>query len=318
MVRIVEKRLVGRLDICGVAFGLEDPGADLLFVDAQFHDRVFKIAGHRERPELHALRLNFRDIRRRRFGGRGNRDRRHCEVAVDVHNKGVVSDFGFFDLAVQRRQFDALAVGGSVGLGGEFRGARGDSVVEFRARDDFVDQIPVGCALATDAFGRGAEKIGPVMAHLALVNQTGQTAGARQHRQQGQFGQRHGGGTVVDQHDVIAGQRQFVTTAGTGAVDGRQKTDTRIVVGVLDPIAGLVGEFAEIDLVGVRRLGQHPDVGAGAEYPVLVRRQDHRPHLRMFETNALQCVVEFDIDAEVVGIQFQLVAGEQRGVFVHI
>ena len=36
----------------------------------------------------------------------------------------------------------------------------------------------------------------------------------------------------------------------------------------------------------------------------------------MLETDALECVVQFDVDTEVVGIEFQLVAGLDAGILV--
>ena len=58
-----------------------------------------------------------------------------------------------------------------------------------------------------------------VAAHLALVDHARQAAGARQHREQRHFRQRHGGGAVIGQHDVIGRQRQLIAAAGRGAVD---------------------------------------------------------------------------------------------------
>jgi hypothetical protein len=80
--------------------------------------------------------------------------------------------------------------------------------------------------------------------------------------------------------------------------------------GILDGVSGLVGEFAEIDLVGVARARQHADIGAGAENPRLAGAQQHGAHLRMLEAQPLESVGELDVDPEVVGIELELVALE--------
>ena len=82
---------------------------------------------------------------------------------------------------------------------------------------------------------------------------------------------------------------------------------------ILDAVAGLVGEFAEIDLLGVARLAQHVDVGAGAEHALLAARQNDDPHLGMLEADAVERVVELDIDPEVVGVELQPVARGKPG-----
>ena len=112
----------------------------------------------------------------------------------------------------------------------------------------------------------GAEHIGQVAPHLALVGQPGQAAGAGQDAEQRHLGQRHRRAAVVDQHDVVAGQRQLVAAAGRGAAKRRQVALPGIGRGVLDREPRLVGELAEIDLVRVRRPGQRADIGAGAEH----------------------------------------------------
>ncbi|KAG1425778.1 hypothetical protein G6F57_023361 [Rhizopus arrhizus] len=68
----------------------------------------------------------------------------------------------------------------------------------------------------------------------------------------------------------------------------------------------------------MRRQPQHEDIGAGTEDAVLHAGHDHAPHFRMFEADALQGVMQFDVHAQVVGVQLQLVAGAQAAVFRHI
>src|SRR5690606_7213650 len=92
----------------------------------------------------------------------------------------------------------------------------------------------------------------------------------------------------------------------------------RLAAGSLDGVARFVGELAEVDLVLVRGLAQHPDVGAGTEHAVLAGPQYHGLHAGVFETQPLNGVVQFDVDAQVVGIELQLIAGKQTAGFVHV
>ena len=70
--------------------------------------------------------------------------------------------------------------------------------------------------------------------------------------------------------------------------------------------------------MGVGRAGQHADIGAGAEHPILARAQQHHLHAGMLETQPLHGVGEFDVDAEIVGIQLELIAFEQPAILVDI
>ncbi len=218
----------------------------------------------------------------------------------------------------QRGQRNAFAVAVAPGGGGEFPGALGDLGLQLAVRHDLVDQPPLHRALALDALLDGAEIIGVVAAHLALVDHPRQPAGARQHRQQRHFRQRHRGCAVVGKDDVIGGKCEFVSAAGSRAVDDGDKTLAGVLGQILQPVAGLVGEFAEVDLVGVGGAGEHPDVGASAEHPVLGRSHHHHLHAGMFETQPLHRVGQLDIDAEIVGIQLELITLEQPAVLVDV
>src|SRR5208282_4407764 len=63
------------------------------------------------------------------------------------------------------------------------------------------------------------------------------------------------------------------------------------------------------------RLPEHVDVGAGAEDPLLAAGQDDRAHLGMLEADAVQRVVQLDVDAEIVGIELEPIAGEEPALF---
>ena len=191
-------------------------------------------------------------------------------------------------------------------------------LIELGVRHHLVDQPPFDRALALDALFGGAEHVGVVAAHLALVGDAGEPAGAGQHREQRQLRQRHGRGAVVGQDDVVGGERQLIAAAGAGAGDDADHALAGKFAGVLDGVAGLVGELAEVDLVGMGRARQHADVGAGAEHPRLAGAQQDDAHLRMLEAQPLQRVGQLDIDAEIVGVELELIAFEQRRVLVDV
>jgi hypothetical protein len=157
-----------------------------------------------------------------------------------------------------------------------------------------------------------------VAAHLTLVGDAGEPAGARQYRQQRQFRQRNRRRTVVDQHDMVGRKRKLVTATGRGSVDHTDGLQAGGGARVLDAVAGFVGELAEIDLVGVGRARQHADIRASAEHARLGRTQQQYLHLRMLETQPLDHVGKLDVNAKVVGVELQLVALEQSALLVDI
>ena len=201
---------------------------------------------------------------------------------------------------LERAEHDAVGVVGSIGLGGAGERSRPHELGEGRRWRDRVDQPPLDGLLALDAFDLRGEHVGEVAAHVALVDDPRQPAGAGQHREQRHLGQRHRRGAVVDEEDLVAGQRQLVAAAGGGAID-RGDHDLAALGGhLLDAVARLVGELAEADLVGVRCRGEHLDVRAGAEELVEPTGDDDGLDARMLEAQALQRVVQLDVDAEVV------------------
>ena len=190
--------------------------------------------------------------------------------------------------------------------------------LELAVRHDLVDQPPLQRALALDAFLDGAEIVGVIAAYLALVDHAGQPASAGQHGKQRQFWQRHRRRTIVGEHDVIGRQRQLIAASGRGPVDHANKALPRVRAGILQPVAGLIGELAEVDLVGMRGARKHADVGAGAEHPVFRRTQHHHLDAGMLEPEPLHGVRQFDIDAKVIGIQLELITFEQAAILVDI
>ena len=87
---------------------------------------------------------------------------------------------------------------------------------------------------------------------------------------------------------------------------------------VFDAVAGLVGELAEVHLVGVGGVGQHADIGAGTEHARLAERSTTTRTCRMLEAQPLDGVGQFDVDAEIVGVELQLVALEQRALLIDV
>jgi len=143
--------------------------------------------------------------------------RRRIALDLDLHAR--IGDGVGSDRALDRRQGDALRVARPVGLGGQLPGGVLHGLLELGVGRHLVDQAPLDRAGALDAFLGGAEGIGQITPHLALVGDPREAARSRQHRQQRQLGQRHGGAAVIGQQDVIGRQRQLVAAAGRRAAD---------------------------------------------------------------------------------------------------
>ena len=115
--------------------------------------------------------------------------------------------------ARQRAQCNATRDVGLAGSCREFPRALGDRFVEFRVGHDLIHQPPLDSALALDPLLDRAEDIGSVASDLALVGNAREPTGSGQHGKQRNLRQRHGGGAIVSQHDVVAGERELVPTA---------------------------------------------------------------------------------------------------------
>ena len=206
----------------------------------------------------------------------------------------------------------------AAGPGSELARTRSNGLFEFRARHDFIDQPPIDRAFSFHPLLGGAEKVGMVAPHFSLVGDARQPAGARQYCKQRQFRQGDGGRAVIHQHDVVGRQCEFIAAAGSRAVDRADGLQAGILAQILDAVARLVGEFAEVDFVRMARAGEHADIGAGAEHPRLARPQHHHPHLRVLEAQPLNRIGKFDIDAKIVGVELELVAFEQPALLVDV
>ena len=87
---------------------------------------------------------------------------------------------------------------------------------------------------------------------------------------------------------------------------------------IFDTVAGLVRELAEVHLPGVAGQAEHEDVRARTEDPLLHAGNDDGAHFRMLEADPVQGIAELDIDPEIVGIELQLVAGDQAAFLGHV
>src|SRR5471032_2206704 len=245
---MLEQCRVGGEQRACVAFGLEDPGADVEFVRAHAQDGVVEFTGELQGPPIGACRDDFvyarLRIRRRRFRNKG------CGAAgsVDADIDSRIAQAVVAIRALDTRQGNALRSGRPVALPGQFQRAGVHRFLEYVRLHDFIDQTPLLRALAAHPFNNGAEDIGAVVADLAFIGYTSETAGAGQHTQQRHFGQRDGRRAVVDQIDFIARERHFISAAGARAVDRCEEFDTRVARRIFYTVARLVGELAEVDL----------------------------------------------------------------------
>ena len=181
--------------------------------------------------------------------------------------------------------------------------------------DDFIDEAPVFGALAADAVGIGAEHVGVIAADFALVGHAREAAGAGQNAEQRKFGEADGGRAIVDEDDVVAGEREFVAAAGGRAVERGEKFQAGVCAGVFDSVARFIGEFAEVHFPRVGAEAEHVNVCAGAEDAIFRAGDDDGANFGMLEADALERVVEFDVDAKIVGVELEFVAGAQAAVF---
>ena len=128
------------------------------------------------------------------------------------------------------------------------------------------------------------------------------------------------GRAVVGQDDVVGGERQLIAAAGRGAVDGADDSAGRNSRSASSmPLRVSLVNLQKLTLWAWRRAGQHADIGAGAEHRGSCPSAAPPPCTsRMLEAQPLHGVGELDIDAEIVGIQLELIAFEQAAVLVDV
>ena len=247
-----------------------------------------------------------------------NGESRGARSAVDRHRHMRIAQGVGFDCALDRGQRDALGGRGAVAGCGKRQCALANRGGELRRLGDRVDEAPGQRLFAAHAFARGAEDIRQVVADMALVGEPRQAAGAGQDAEQRHLRQADRARAIVDEDDLVARERQLVAAAGARAVDGGEKPEPLMLRRVFQAVAGLVGEFAEVHLPRMAGDAEHEDVGAGAEHPLAGAGDDHGAHRGMLKADAVDGVGELDIDAEIVAVELELIAGAQAGVLVEI
>ena len=221
--RGVKRRVHGE-DRVEAAFGLHQPHADVELVGAHRQDRVLEFAGERERIPVRALRLDRRDVLRLSAARALDDESRGARASVDRHRDVASSTSASASIdALDRRERDALRRRRAVARRGERESALLHLGLELRRLGDRVDETPLKRLLAAHAFAGGAEDVREVVANVALVGEPGETAGAGQDAEQRHLGQADGARAVVDEDDLVAGERQLVAAARARAVDGGEE-----------------------------------------------------------------------------------------------
>src|SRR5208282_185430 len=88
--------------------------------------------------------------------------------------------------------------------------------------------------------------------------------------------------------------------------------------GILDPIPRFVRELAEVHLPWMTGEAQHVDVCPGAKNSTLGAGNEDTTDLGVFEADALQGIVQLNVDPQIVGVQLQFVAWADSAVFLGI
>jgi hypothetical protein len=180
---------IGSTDWAASPFGLEQPGADVEFVGAHVEDGVVEFARH---CSGHQFGAGGFDGRRRRF--RAGLRALMVKVAVRLRGRSHVT----CDSAGRRRSIGALegVSATPLPLAGRslLRRVRARAPARRRRTARLGRPRPPGAsrlgALCRARLRRGAEDVGEVVAHVALVGHARQAAGAGQHAEQRHFRQR--------------------------------------------------------------------------------------------------------------------------------
>src|SRR5262249_8714964 len=153
------------------------------------------------------------------------RELRCALVAIEHERYRRVLDLAVGDGRVQRVQRDARSARRAIGGRRQLPRAFRNRVLELAGRDHAVDELPLDGALALHSLDERAEEIGEVAAHMTLVDDAREAAGAGKHAEQRRFRQADGGVAVVDEDDLVAGERELVAAAGADAVERGKKLD---------------------------------------------------------------------------------------------
>ena len=308
---ITGEQLLGGGDGVGFADGLEHPRAELGLVESQVEHGVVELADEGQDPCAGPGGDELVGRRRLSAARTGDGEHGRSEPTVELDVQVGILDRVALGGSLDGRELDPRGAVGTVRGGGPGGRPFGDQVVEGAARRGGVDQAPRHRLGGLEPFGAGGEDVGEIAADVTLVDEPCQPSGAGQHGEQRHLGERHGGRPIVDHDDLVAGEGELVATAGRGAVDGGDPRLPGVGRGVLDAVARLVGELAEVDLVGVRRAGEHLDVGPRGEHVVDPAGYHDRLDVGMLEPQSLDDVVELDVDAEIVGVELELVSSRR-------
>ena len=301
--------LVARLDQRRRAARAHGDDIDLGVIEPQVQEAIIELAERAQRPRLGARLRERIDI----LGGlratdqQARRALRVVERELDI----LVRELVVRDLRIERGQRERRAAHDRLLRSERLRGI-GDRGIPLRARHEVIDEAPLLGALALDAFGRGAEHIGAIAAHLALVDEPREPARAGKHREERRLREAHRGVAVIHQHRLGARERELVSAARRRPLACSERGQPRVLAGILEVQPRFVRELAEVHLERVGREPEHVDVRAGAEHPVEIRAEHHALHLGMLEAQPLDRIRELDIDREVVRVQLQLVTGLVR------
>ena len=102
------ERRVHRENRFGLAFGLHQPHADVELVGAHRQDRVLELAGERQRIPVRALRLDRGDVLRLSAARPFDHESRGARASIDRHLDVRIAERIGLDVALNRRQRDAL------------------------------------------------------------------------------------------------------------------------------------------------------------------------------------------------------------------
>ena len=91
-----------------------------------------------------------------------------------------------------------------------------------------------------------------------------------------------------------------------------------MAAGVFNAVAGFIGELTKVNLPSVGGKPQHKDIGARTKNAVFQTGDDNAFDFRVLEADALQCVMQFNVYAQVVGVEFEFVSRSNASVFVDI